>query len=94
MLAYKAAYFVDDDGVYVEALDFPGVNSCGKEINEERRMIQSALLDMAEYHLDTGKPLPLPNPAATSPDANLEEPLYLLLKTASEVEVVPREIMG
>ncbi|MEX0703563.1 MAG: hypothetical protein WD069_15820 [Planctomycetales bacterium] len=91
MLVYKAAYFIDDDGVHVEALDFPGVNSCGKDIDEARRMIQSALLDMAEYHLDAGKALPLPDPTATNPDADLEEPVYLLLKTASEVEVVPKE---
>lgn len=92
MLTYKAAYFLDDDGVHVEALDFPGVNSCGKGIPEARRMIHSALLDMAEYYLDTGTPLPRPNPTATDPDADLEEPLYLLLKAASEVEVVPRDV--
>ncbi|MEX0715365.1 MAG: type II toxin-antitoxin system HicB family antitoxin [Planctomycetaceae bacterium] len=91
MLVYNAAYFVDDDGVHVETLDFPGVNSCGKDIDEARGMIQSALLDMAEHHLDTGKALPLPDPTATNPDADLEEPVYLLLKTASEVEVVPKE---
>jgi len=92
MLTYKAAYFVNDDGVHVEALDFPGVLSCGKDMAEARSMIRSALLDMADYYLDTGKALPLPNPNATNPDADLEEPLYLLLQTASDVEVVPREI--
>jgi len=92
MLTYKAAYFVCDDGVHVEALDFPGVISSGKDIPEARSMIQSALLDMADYYLDTGKPLPLPNPQATDPEADIEEPLYLLLKAASHVEVVPREI--
>lgn len=92
MLTCKAMFKFCDDGVHVEALDFPGVISCGKDIDEARSMIQSALLDMAEYHLDTGKPLPLPDPAATIPDADLEEPLYLLLKAASHVEVVPREV--
>jgi len=92
MLVYKAAYFFDDDGVHVEALDFPGVTSCGSDLNEARKMIQSALLDMAEYYLDRGKPLPLPEPSLSNPEADIEEPLYLLLKTASEVEVVPKEI--
>jgi predicted RNase H-like HicB family nuclease len=92
MLVYKAAYYVNDDGVHVEALDFLGVLSCGKDISEARSMIQPALLDMAEYYLDTGKALPLPNPQASDPDADLEEPLYLLLKTASDVEVVAQEL--
>jgi predicted RNase H-like HicB family nuclease len=92
MLVYKAAYFMEQDGVHVEALDFPGVLSCGRDIVEARQMIQSALLDMAEYYLDQGKALPVPAPDKSNPEADLEEPLYLLLKTASEVEVVPREV--
>ncbi len=92
MLTYKAAYFVNDDGVHVEALDFPGVLSCGKDIPEAREMIRSALIDVAEYLLDVGKPLPTPNPEATNPDADLEEPLYLLLQAASQIEVVARDV--
>jgi predicted RNase H-like HicB family nuclease len=77
MLTYKAAYFVRDGGVHVEALDFPGVISCGKDIPEAREMIRSALVDVAEYLLDVGKPLPTPDPNATDPEGDLEEPLYL-----------------
>lgn len=92
MLVYKAAFFVDDDGLHAEVLDFPGAVSCGKDMGEARAMIQAALLDMAEYYLESGKALPLPNPAASDPEAEIEEPVYLLLKTASEVEVLPREV--
>jgi predicted RNase H-like HicB family nuclease len=92
MLVYKAAYFQEVDGVHVEALDFPGVVSSGKDVAEARQMIQSALLDLAEYYLEQGKALPRPNPSLSKPDADLEEPLYLLLKSASDIEVVPREI--
>jgi predicted RNase H-like HicB family nuclease len=92
MLIYKAAYFVGDDGVHVEALDFPGVISCGKDIAEAREMIRSALVDVAEYLLDVGKPLPTPNPDATDPEADLEEPLYLLVQAASQIEVVAKDV--
>lgn len=92
MLVYKAAYFLEEDGVHAEALDFPGVVSCGKDLVEARQMIQSALVDMAEFYIDEEKALPKPNPKATSPEAELEEPLYLLLTSASEVEVIPREV--
>jgi len=92
MLTYKAAYFMGDDGVHVEALDFPGVLSCGKDIPEAREMIRSALVDVAEYLLDVGKPLPTPDPTATNPDADLEEPLYLLLQAASQIEVIAKDV--
>lgn len=92
MLTYKAAYYFDDDGVTVQVLDFPSALSCGKDLAEARFMIQSALVDMAEYLLETGEPLPKPNPDLTDPEAELEEPLYLLIKAASLVEVVPREV--
>ena len=36
-------------------------------------MIASALEDVAQMHLEEGKPLPVPNPEATSSEANLVE---------------------
>jgi predicted RNase H-like HicB family nuclease len=92
MLTYKAMYKFCDDGIHAEVLDFPGAISSGADLKEARTMIQSALLDMADFYLETGKPLPLPNSQATDPEADLEEPLYLLLKAASHVEIVPREV--
>jgi len=91
MLTYRAAYYFDDDGVTVQVLDFPSALSCGKDLAEARSMIQSAIVDMAEYLLETGQPLPKPDPSMRDPEAELEEPLYLLLKAASLVEIVPRE---
>jgi len=92
MVTYKAAYYVNDDGVHVEALDFPGVHSFGKDVREARDMVQSALVDMAEALVELGKPLPIPDPQVTDPDADLEEPLHLLMRGASLVEIVPREV--
>jgi hypothetical protein len=36
-------------------------------------MIPSALLDLAQMHLDEGRPLPIPNADVSSPDADLIE---------------------
>ena len=46
---------------------------------------------MAEANLLHGEPLPLPDPDITDPDADLEEPIHLLLKASSRVDLVPHE---
>jgi len=65
-----------DNGVHAEVLDFPGVISCGANLEEARRMLASALVDMAETNLMQGESLPMPNPMLTDPDADLEEPIH------------------
>ena len=77
------------DGVHAEVIDFPGVISCGRDLAEARRQLASALVDMAETNLELGEGLPVPNPGATDPEADLEEPIHLLLKAASRVETAP-----
>ena len=44
---------------------------------EARRLLASALVDMAETHWERGEPLPTPNPMATNAEADLEEPMHL-----------------
>ena len=77
MLVYKAMYRYLDEGVHAEVLDFPGVISCGQDLEQARRMLASALVDMAEVSLERGEALPLADPAATDPEADLEEPISL-----------------
>lgn len=89
MLTYKAMYKFLDDGVHAEALDFPGVITCAENLPEARRLLASALADMAETCLLQGEPLPCPDPACTHPEADLEEPIHLLLIATSRVKVVP-----
>ena len=90
MLTYKAAYTLTD-GVYIgEVLDFPGTVTYGRSMEEARGNLSSALRDMAETNLLSGEPLPLPNSTCTDPDADIEEPIYLLLSSASRVMVVPQ----
>ncbi len=90
MLTYKAMYKFLDQGIHAEVLDFPETISCGETLAEARRSLASALVDMAETHLLRGEPLPQPDPACTDPEADLEEPIHLLLSAASQVSVVPQ----
>jgi predicted RNase H-like HicB family nuclease len=89
MLTYKAMYKFLNEGVHAEVLDFPGAISFGKDLDEARRMLASALVDMAETNLALGETLPQPNLAVTDPEADIEEPIHLLLSAATHVAVVP-----
>jgi predicted RNase H-like HicB family nuclease len=94
MLTYKAMYKFLDQGVHAEVLDFPGTITSGKNLEEARRMLASALVDMAETNLLQGEPLPRPDPSRTDPEADIEEPIYLILTAASRVRVVAQAAAG
>lgn len=79
MLTYRAMYKFLDEGVHGEVLDFPGAITVGKDLDDARRLLASALVDMAETHLLEGEPLPVPDPTRTDPDADLEEPIRLIV---------------
>jgi len=91
MLIYKAMYKYLGEGVHGEVLDFPGVITCGANLEDARRLLASALVDMAETNLLHGEPLPQPDPTCTNPDADLEEPIYLLLRAACRVALIPQD---
>ncbi len=78
MLMYKAMYKMEDEGVHAEVLDFPGAISCGTDLPDARTMLQDALVMLAEFYLDEGKPLPVPDPTLTSDDSDVEEPIQLI----------------
>jgi len=80
-----------DDGVHAEVLDFPGVISCGRDLEDARRMLRSALADMAEETLQRGEVLPKPNPSVTDSESDLEEPIHLLLQAATHVVEVAQD---
>jgi len=94
MLTYKAAYKYLDDGVHAEVVDFPGTISCGHDLDEARRMLASALVDMAETNLMHGEALPQPDPRATDVEADLEEPIHLMLTATSRIGQIPQEAGG
>ncbi len=91
MLTYKALYRFLDEGVHAEVPDFPGVISFGETLEEARRMLGHALVDMAETNLLLGEALPQPDAAVTDPEADIEEPIYLLLTAGSRVTPVLQE---
>ncbi|RMF85273.1 MAG: type II toxin-antitoxin system HicB family antitoxin [Nitrospinota bacterium] len=83
-----------DEGVHAEVLDFPGVITWGADLAEARRLLASALVDMAETYLLQGESLPQPDPACTDPDADVEEPIYLFLQAAFRVTLVPQDVVS
>ena len=89
MVTYKAMYKYLDEGVHGEVIDFPGVITVGKTLEEARRLLASALVDMAETSLLKGESLPAPNPECSDSESDIEEPIHILLKAASHITVVP-----
>lgn len=89
MLTYKAAYQFVEGGVHAHVLDFPGAITCGADLAETRKLLASALLDLASFALERGEPLPRPDPSASDPDADVEEPIDLHLRASTGVEVLP-----
>ena len=55
MLTYKAMYKFLDQGVHAEVLDFPGTITFGENLEDARRSLASALVDMAETSLLRGE---------------------------------------
>ena len=77
MLTYRAMYKFVDGGVHAEALDFPGAITCGADLEEARRMLEGALVDLAETYLQRGESLPIPDPTCHDEQADILEPLRL-----------------
>jgi len=83
MPVYMAMYKYLDEGVHGEVLDFPGAITWGRDLEEARRLLASALVDMAETTLLRGEPLPQPDPDISNPDADLEELISIWRPNAS-----------
>ena len=85
MLTYKSSYKWSDGVVLGEVLDFPGTIAFGHSLEEARRQLASALQDMAETNLLNGEPLPIPDDSRTNDEADLEEPIHLVLQVGQYV---------
>jgi predicted RNase H-like HicB family nuclease len=89
MLTYKAMYKFLEEGVHGEVLDFPGTISFAEDLSKTRRSLANALVEMAEVNLSKGESLPKPDESITDPEADLEEPIHLILSAASRIQVLP-----
>jgi predicted RNase H-like HicB family nuclease len=86
MLEYHVAYYPIEDGWYLATvLDFPGVVTQGKTLPAARRMVRSALEEMAAWYMEEGESFPKPNPRARDRKAVLVEPIRLTARVRSGV---------
>jgi predicted RNase H-like HicB family nuclease len=92
MFTYTAAYKVLEDGVHGEVIDFPGVITCGSDIAQARRLLAGALVDMAETNIALGESLPAPGPGLREVEADIVEPIHLILNASSGVREIPEAI--
>lgn len=89
MLTYTSSYRVLPDGVHGEVLDFPGVLTCGADLDEARSLLAGALVDMAETNLLLGESLPKPVSDLVDAEADLVEPIHLILNASARYTVLP-----
>ena len=92
MLTYKAMYKYVDGSVHGEVLDFPGAITCGRDLDEARRLLADALVDLAETSLLMGESLPAPDSNRSDPESDLEEPIHLILNASSRIMIKPQPI--
>lgn len=85
MIEYKAAFYEDrKNGWFLaKVLDFPGVVTQGRTLDQARRMLNDALREMTEWLLEDGQPLPHPDPAVSDTSADVVEPIRLIIRVRS-----------
>ena len=93
MLQYKAGDKFVAGGVHAQVLDFPATISCGADLDNARRMLGLALVDVGETLLGLGEALPKPDPTVSDPEMDLEEPIFLHLLASSEVSQKPAGVV-
>ncbi len=79
MVQYKAGYKFVGGGVHAQVLDFPAAITCGTDLDDARRMLGIALIDVAETLMEIGEPLPHPDREVFDSDMDLAEPIFLKL---------------
>ena len=85
MIEYKAAFYEDRTNRWflAKVLGFPGVVTQGRTLDQARRMLNDALREMTEWLLEDGQPLPHPDPMVRDPNADVIEPIQLIIRVRS-----------
>jgi hypothetical protein len=91
MLRYKAGYKYVDGGVHAQVLDFPAAITCAGNLEDARRLLGIALVDVAEAAVESGQALPVPDPLAFDSEMDLDEPIYLLMQSSAGILEMPTE---
>ena len=60
---------------------------CDKPGEEARKSLAGALEDMAETNLIQGEALPIPDPTKTDTQAEIEEPIYVVIHAGNQVSM-------
>lgn len=79
LLQYKAGFKFVEGGVHAQVLDFPAAITCGADLDEARRLLGIALVDVAEAAIESGLLLPAPNPTILDPEMDIVEPIGILV---------------
>lgn len=90
MLTYKSSYKPADAIWIGVVLDFPGTIAYGESLDRARQNLALALRDMAETNLLQGERLPIPDPTRCDPDADIEEPIHLVLQAGQQISTTVR----
>ncbi|HEY1065537.1 MAG TPA: hypothetical protein VGE52_05495 [Pirellulales bacterium] len=93
MLKYKAGYKFVEGIVHAQVIDFPAAISSGADLEDARRMLGLALLDVAQAHFELGQALPMPDATASDPEMDVEEPIYLHLTVSSQLAQAPAGVV-
>ena len=78
MLRYKAGYKYVATGVGA-SVGLPRRDHLRRGPRRRAQPLAVALVDVAEAAVESGQPLPIPDPSATDPEMDIEEPIYLHL---------------
>lgn len=84
---YHAAFYLPPKTggmVVAKMLDFPGAVSQGFDLADARKMIRSALEDLAQLCVEEGRALPKPNAEVGDPEADLVEAVPLGVTVGAE----------
>lgn len=77
MVQYRAGYKYVPGGVHAQVRDFPAAISFGHDLDDARRMLGLALVDVAETLFEFGEPLPRPDATIGDPEMDVHEPILL-----------------
>ena len=94
MLRYKAGFKFVPSGVHAQVLDFPAAITWAPDLEAARRSLAVALVDVAEAAVESGQPLPIPDPKILDAEMDIKEPIDLHLRASTAVREVPAGVVA